>query len=216
MKPLALLLLSTLSLVAQPVLTVALPASVQNGATNTGTISLAGSINTAALQFTIALPSFIALPGSTPSVAFSETAGPAAAGKSVQCSIIAGLFTCAVGSASDVTPIGNGVLATFVFIVNGAPAGPATVSVTNVSGSDPTGQPVSFPIVAPITITVSSGTCDLNGDAQITATDWALVLNQVLGLAACTNGDINKDGKCNVQDLVLESIAVSTQTCPVP
>jgi len=43
--------------------------------------------------------------------------------------------------------------------------------------------------------------CDLNGDGSVTAVDIQLVVDQALGLAACSTGDVNGDGMCNVVDV---------------
>jgi len=46
-----------------------------------------------------------------------------------------------------------------------------------------------------------SSACDLNSDGSVNAVDVQLVIDQVLGTLACTNGDLDGDGRCDVADV---------------
>lgn len=51
-----------------------------------------------------------------------------------------------------------------------------------------------------ITISISGGACDLNGDGSVTLADVQISVDQALGKSACSN-DLNGDGKCTVLDV---------------
>ena len=63
--------------------------------------------------------------------------------------------------------------------------------------------------------TVTPSACDLNADGLVNSADITLALDQALGLLACTNGDINKDGVCNVIDVQRVINASTGQACKV-
>jgi Protein of unknown function (DUF4038)/Concanavalin A-like lectin/glucanases superfamily/Putative collagen-binding domain of a collagenase/Fibronectin type III domain len=47
----------------------------------------------------------------------------------------------------------------------------------------------------------ASASCDQNHDGTVNVQDVQLVINQALGLAACTTGDLDENGRCDVVDL---------------
>lgn len=60
------------------------------------------------------------------------------------------------------------------------------------------------------------GPCDLNGDGLLNSADVTIVLNQALGIQACSTGDLNRDGQCNVLDVEIEIESVLQQVCLAP
>lgn len=72
---------------------------------------------------------------------------------------------------------------------------------------------INFAVVAPPPPPLS---CDLNGDGLTTDLDIANAINQVLKIAPCTNGDLNKNGVCNVADVQIVVNAVQGKGCQVP
>jgi M6 family metalloprotease-like protein len=70
---------------------------------------------------------------------------------------------------------------------------------------------------AGMTVVVSIGgtfsACDLNQDGSTNVVDVQASVNRVLGVVACTTGDIDGNGTCNVVDLQRVVNAVLTGTC---
>lgn len=80
-----------------------------------------------------------------------------------------------------------------------------TVPQGSVISSNPAAGTLVNPGTA-VSLVISLGpfvlTGDLNGDGVINAADLGIALNQALKISACTNGDVNKDGVCDVRDIV--------------
>ena len=60
---------------------------------------------------------------------------------------------------------------------------------------------------------VSGSYCDLNGDGLVNAADVTSAINQVLGLAPCTNGDLRGTGSCDSVDVQRVISAALGGTC---
>ncbi len=66
-----------------------------------------------------------------------------------------------------------------------------------------------------VTINGGASPCDINGDGAVNVVDVQSAVNRALGLLACGNGDIDRNGTCNVVDLQRIVIAVVSGTCTV-
>jgi hypothetical protein len=62
-------------------------------------------------------------------------------------------------------------------------------------------------------LSTASSRCDVNADNTVNILDVQQVVNQVLGLVACSTGDIDRNGLCNVTDVQLVINAVLTGMC---
>jgi len=128
------------------------PSVVANGVQTSATVALANETNVANLQFTVGIANYTLAPGATPSVAFSAVAGTS---NILQCSVPPGAFQCTVTPLPGATVIPSGTVATFTFIVNGVPDGPAAISVTGIAATDVTGAPVPLVTVLPLLVTIT-------------------------------------------------------------
>jgi hypothetical protein len=60
---------------------------------------------------------------------------------------------------------------------------------------------------------LGQGTCDLNSDGVVDILDVMAEINQVIGVAPCSNGDLNLDGSCNIADAQIIVNAIATGVC---
>lgn len=94
-------------------------------------------------------------------------------------------------------------------------AGLVVGTITNANSSTvPKGNVISSSPIAgtmvnsgtPVSLVVSLGpfvlTGDLDGNGVVNSADLGIALNQALKIAACTTADINKDGVCDIRDIV--------------
>lgn len=82
--------------------------------------------------------------------------------------------------------------------------------LTNVVASGPSGEAVSIIAGPEVTVTVRDP-FDLDGDGSVNGSDLGVVISQILG--SCGTADLNKDGTCNVRD-VMVMVARLLQTAP--
>lgn len=177
------------------------PASVQAGQPATLTITFAdssGGSSTSGMQWTAVAPNTTI--GTT-----AAGAAATAAGKTAVCN----LATCLV--VSPLSPlnnnvIGNGVVATVpITVPSGTAPGNIALSLSGIFAANTTGSAVSI-ASAPVNLLVLSK-YDLNGDGVVNSADVQIAEAQADGSQQCTDGDVNGDGKCNVEDVVLEILA---------
>ena len=75
-----------------------------------------------------------------------------------------------------------------------------STSLTKASTSG-TSQQVTFAPGETIVWTFPPGvSCDVNGDGSVNIIDVQLMINQALGMSACSD-DIDQDGKCDIVDV---------------
>lgn len=170
--------------------------SIRAGQTVTFTVGTSGTASAAAVQYDIT-----GAPANW--VQGANTAGAAAttANKQVKCGPTT--RTCVTYPADNRTLIGAGVLATHVYTLpTNATPGTYQVSLANIVAGNASAQPVTLTIPPVVAITVLSP-YDLNSDGVVDATDVNTVVDQIIGVTACTTGDLNGDTKCNTIDLLL-------------
>jgi len=141
-----------------PTLIFSVPSTVTNGQQSTASVSLLNAPTVAALSFTVNVSSYTAVAGALPSIAFSA-APPVVSGAAVdqltcQAAVDGSGFQCKATPLTGATALPSGVIATFTFIVNGTPAGPAVPSVTGISATDASGNAVGLATVLPASITI--------------------------------------------------------------
>lgn len=137
-------------------------------------------------------------------------AGPTVltAGKSAQCNgstcLLIGLDTSVTPNKLNSTVLPSSpIMSQVLTIPTTAKGGTFQVAVSNIVAVDPNGTvvPVSAGAALTITVTVPISPFDLNRDGVIDVTDVGLAITQALGIGACATGDVNADGKCNIQDV---------------
>jgi hypothetical protein len=102
----------------------------------------------------------------------------------------------------------------FGFSTSGVPTTLTSLG-TGVQGISVTDQGVVWSGGNPPPPPSTTSACDLNGDGLVNGVDYTLVLNQALGIAPCTNGDLVGNGQCNVVDVQRVAIAISGGACRV-
>lgn len=209
MKTILGLLMLAAALYAQPTVSITGPAAnIKAGSTFTMAVSISGAASSGdqAVQFSLAN---IAWP-----VVASTGSAATAAGKSLACATVAGVFNCIVaGGASVLT---DGQIATLqVTLPKTAPAGTVPISLSNLlaaltdASGNVTGSTVGAS--APFTLSITSA-CDLDSSGAVNATDLASMIQQSLGVSACT-ADLNSDGKCDVKDVQVVAGAMVSGFC---
>lgn len=205
MKHIAAILLLAFTLSGQT-LNLSGPATVRPGQTVTMNVSLAApSVDLAAMQWSIALPSGYTATGATAGAAST------AAGKALYCNT-ASTNCLTVGVNSSV--YGAGVVVSYSIVVPAiAPPGTASVSMpgaapligvlgaTLAGGSSPltVGTAWTFQVLAPT---------DLNGDGKTDLLDLQILIQQILNGGPVAGNDQNGDGLINVRDAAILSRAV--------
>jgi hypothetical protein len=166
--------------------------------------TVAGAPGLSALQFSFTAPPEIGQ--------MVIAAGPAAtaAGKSISCSPAVPTATGASGICIlwglNVTTIGDGVVAIMTApVLATAKAATETLGILLSLASDANGTAVSVASMGGAFQVFSF--CDLDRSGAIDMVDVTAVVGQVIGLSACTTGDLTKDGKCTVLDVYREVIA---------
>ena len=196
-------------LLAQPALT---PSIVNVGPVHAGdvvtiNISLSGSSgqNYAGTQWTTSIPT---------GFSWTVTAGAAstAAGKQVTCGVTGALMTC-VAVGQTLTVFADGVVAQMVATVPKSQAiGNLLINLSLPYGASATGSLVATTITPTLTLPIVASPCDLNSDGITDVKDFALMLNQVVGVTACTQ-DLDGDGKCTVNDILRIVVAMTGGAC---
>jgi Dockerin type I domain len=196
---------------AVPVAVVAVtgpPSNIKAGSTFTVQVSLSATAGSGdqAVQFSLANISW-------PVVATTGTAA-AAAGKTLTCATVAGVLNCiVVGGVSALT---DGQIATLqITLPKTAGSGTAPVSLSGLLAAvtDANGSVTGASLSAspPFTLSITSA-CDLNSDGTVNATDLASMVQQSLGVSACT-ADLNSDGKCSILDVQIAAGAAASGFC---
>jgi len=98
-----------------------------------------------------------------------------------------------------------------------------SANTVSVSVSNTTGQGQTAVTSAAGTLVISEGTqgsgggqlnaCDLNKDGVVNVADLQIAVNQVLGIFACSNADLQGNGTCNVVDVQRIINAIHTGVC---
>jgi hypothetical protein len=211
MRKLLLFLLALPLMCAQSVTVSVSPASISSaGGTATLTLTFADaspSVNMAGVQWTLTPPSGATI--GTPA------AGAASTGKVISCgtgSFAALCVDAGTGTTLNAMAMSSGILATLpVTIAAGVTSGPLSFALTGLLGANTAGSAVTLTTTAAI-LTITSK-YDLNGDGLVNSADVQIMLNDYLtgtcpgaiGAGSPANGV--GDGKCDVEDIVLEIIA---------
>ncbi len=182
---------------AQSVTLAGSAATVRPGQQVTLSVGVSGSPAAAAFQFRADVPS-----GWTYGPTAIASAGTAA-NKTVQCGVALSGRLCVVYGANNNTLIAAGPVVTIPITVPASAApGPYQLALSGILAGSANASPVTLGSPAGITVTVLSP-FDLNGDGTVNSTDLQATLDQVVGTAACSTGDFNGDGKCDVIDTLL-------------
>lgn len=187
----------TLTLVGSP---------IRVGSQATISVALSGSqspATLAAVQWSLAFPSGLTL-------APSSGSASAGVGKSVTCGPTSPQICVSVGLNANV--MGNGTIATYSFTPTAS--GTLNFSLSGTLGATPDGSAIAVGVGIPLQLTVLSP-CDLNGDGTVDSVDLANIVTQIVGLVACTSGDLDGDGKCTVFDAQRLVAAATGGTCKV-
>jgi hypothetical protein len=141
-----------------PTLVFSVPSTITNGQQAIASVSLLNAPTVASLSFTVNVASYTAAAGALPSIAFSA-APPVVSGAAVdqltcQAAVDGSGFQCKVTPLAGSAALPSGAIATFSFIVNGTPAGPAVPSVTGISATDAAGNAVGLSTVLPLSVTI--------------------------------------------------------------
>lgn len=187
------------------------PGQIRPGTTVTITAQLTGAAgsNLAAWQASL---------NSSVGGQWAAAAGPAstAAAKSLASAVQTSGEFMALAYGQNANVYADGSVASFSLVIP-ANATPGTVVLqpSNVLGASLAGDPVpltantlSFVLASPLS------RCDVNGDGLTNIQDVTFMLNQILGLAACST-DLNADGKCTVVDLSRVIAAALGGSCRV-
>ena len=146
--------------------------------------------NAAAIEWTIAFPvGATAIP--------VVGAQSAAASKTIICNVAN--TTCVVfGLNNNLILAGEVAKYTVTFPSNAA--GAKAFSLSNTQAATPLAGAITVVAGPAISVTVTNA-YDLSGDGIIDISDINLVVNQVVGKAPCTTGDLNTDGACSIVDI---------------
>lgn len=202
-RALALLILASGAL-AQPVLTVTGPGTVQAGGTATLTVAVTGAAtaNVPAIQWTLAMPAGFTLGAAA--LTSSDPAGSIAA---------CGPSACLV--AGSATPLVDGNIVTIPLAVAlSAKAGATPLPVTGLLAATVTASPVNPALGTPYSIVVVPNPCDVNGDGAINVADVQAAINGDSGTAACPIAAAN--GGCTVVTIQQIVIAATGGACKIP
>ncbi len=202
MKKLILFLFCVGSVLAQS-LSITAPAKVKAGTIAGFSVDLTPGTPVAGLQWTFNYPAGV------PGVSWNTGAASTAAGKSVSCAPPSASQIC-LSIGFNTTNFGAGQIATASIPIPLAIRGPITFSLTNVIGSDASGNAVAV-TGGTATVTVTSP-FDINGDGKVDSMDLGIVISQILGVTPCTTADFNGDGVCNVQDALLLVVDAGSPT----
>lgn len=134
---------------------------------------------------------------------FDSSAGPwtpLVANKSVTCNPANGrciIIGDIVGNMNaDALVTGNVATATWVV----PSVVPTSVSLAAIVATAPDASPATLTPTVALMLTLFG---DVNGDRQLTKADIDAAKDQSTGKVACTTGDQNEDGVCNVRDVQL-------------
>lgn len=191
---------------------------VPSGAVNPGTvviatvnIATAGAIKPAAVQLRLNYAA-----ADISAVAATIGAAGTEGAKTVSCNgPVPGVYKCIV-SGVNTNLIGDGVLLTYAITI----APNTTKTNTAISLSDDLGATVAADVIliadVPfVTVVLVPSRCDLNNDGVVNAADVQLALDQALEKTACAAADLDKDGRCTVNDVQRVINAVLGQGCRV-
>lgn len=201
MKLTKLLLLLALPLAAQPVLTVTPSTNaVKPGDVVTLTYSLANQ----PLPLAITAFQFDSSDGGKTNVGVPTLVTPGTSAKSFQCA----QDSCVVYGINQTT-IPNGPFLIKPVTVSAGVIGNITIHLSNLIAVDFLGNVVAFGAGPDIVLNVTPppNKFDINKDGAVNTSDVLSLIGQIFG--SCTTGDLNSDGKCNIQDLQLLINAIS-------
>ncbi len=200
-----------ISLYAQPVISVTGPSGNQragNTITLAVTLSSTGTAADQAVQFSV---SGIPWP-----VTVSVGSAASAASKNAYCFTAASVVKCIIAGLNT-SILADGFLAIVtVPIPKTAQAGTIPITISNLlaASNDSNGNANAAPLVAASPFSLSTiSACDLNSDGVIDSLDHLLAVDQANGKTACTSGDLDSNGKCDVVDVQIIGNAVVSHVC---
>ena len=166
------------------------------------------SSNAVAVEFSLSAPAMVVF--GTPTLGAASTA----TGKQIYCGVVKCLISDTV-APFNLTPLANGVLATYPVTISASASGPQTITLTSFGGANSTSaSSVSFS-VSPLTFTpaVVLSKYDLNGDGVVDIKDVLLAVLQAIGTNPCQltgqgAGDVNGDGFCDSRDPTTIGLAI--------
>lgn len=198
-------ILICLPALAQTALTITGPATAKPGDQIMLRINLTGSAQIAALQWTN--PTAPAALGLGP-VSAGVGVQAAAAGKTtIQCSTQAVMGKICMVYGMNQTAIAAGEVAVLTGTISGtATAGAYTFNIAGLVAVAPIGSSVAIVPGGTYTLTVTSR-FDLTGDGKVDIADVQQAASQGVGDVACGTGDVNKDGRCDLLDVIMIILA---------
>jgi len=148
------------------------------------------------------------------SIVMTDGAAAVAATKVVECNFTITPAVClAVGLNENVWP--PGVVAVYEGIVKaGLLPGDYAIDLSNLLAASITAQKLTLVGLSGI-FTIEASPCDLTLDGIIDSNDWQETKQQAKKRNPCTNGDVNEDGDCNVQDVAIVRRAIRQGSCIV-
>ena len=107
----------------------------------------------------------------------------------------------------------DGVLASCQVTVPASSNGTFNLAVAGALSTDPQGSRAIATTAGPSLGFTGASACDQDANGRVELLDLTLAEAQVIGLAACTTADLNGEGKCTIQDLQREIVAIATGSC---
>lgn len=162
------------------------PAIAKPGTAVTVSVVLAGTDNSAGLQWQMT-----AAPATT--MTATAAASATAAVKTLHTNTTNNIALLVGMNTNRIAP---GEVARYTFTM---PSNSVTVSLSNPLAADLSGAAILLKAGAPLTVNVQSSE-DINGDGRIDTIDVMISVDQIQGRATCGTSDVNGDGKCDLYD----------------
>lgn len=179
-------------------LTITGPATARPGTQITALVSLSGTTEIAAINWTLIKPEGVVVSSAVASTAATN------AGKQLQSNPANGAYFLGGLNKKTFAPA---EIMRYAFTLPKDARGPLTFSVGNgLYASSVNGEAVALTAGPTWTVTVLDP-ADLNGDTKIDGVDLLISVNQLLGISACSSADLNADGKCDLKDVLLLIVA---------